>query len=92
MRELLEDSDLKYNVETQLRLGHAAAEILDATEELRCDLIVMGAHGRTGLGRLLRGSVAEAVLSGARCPVLTVKTSVPDPTAMVAAPDPAAVS
>ena len=41
---------------------------------LRCDLIVMGTHGRTGLGRLLTGSVAEEVLRKAVCPVLVVKT------------------
>jgi hypothetical protein len=34
---------------------------------------VMGTHGRTGLGRLLIGSVAEQVLRGAHCPVLTMK-------------------
>jgi len=34
----------------------------------------MGSHGRTGLGRLLMGSVAEQVLRKASCPVLTVKT------------------
>jgi len=39
-----------------------------------CDLIVMGTHGRTGLGRLLVGSVAEEVLRKAVCPVLVVKT------------------
>jgi hypothetical protein len=37
-------------------------------------LIVMGTHGRTGLGRLLMGSVAESVLRTAPCPVVTVKT------------------
>jgi hypothetical protein len=37
-------------------------------------VIVMGTHGRTGLGRLLMGSVAEQVVRKATCPVLTVKT------------------
>ena len=37
------------------------------------DLIVMGTHGRTGLSRLLMGSVAENVLPKANCPVLIVK-------------------
>ena len=36
-------------------------------------MIVMGTHGRTGLGRLLMGSVAEEVLRKATCPVMTVK-------------------
>ena len=38
-----------------------------------CDLVVMGTHGRTGLGRLLRGSVAEQIVRKAACPVRTVK-------------------
>ena len=53
--------------------GDAAAEILRATREVQGDLIVMGTHGRTGLGRLLMGSVAETILRGADCPVLTVR-------------------
>jgi nucleotide-binding universal stress UspA family protein len=47
---------------------------LQIAKESGCDLIVMGTHGRTGVGRLLMGSVAEKVLRGATCPVLTVKT------------------
>jgi nucleotide-binding universal stress UspA family protein len=41
--------------------------------ELNCDMIVIGSHGRTGLSRLLMGSVAERVVRRATCPVLTVK-------------------
>jgi nucleotide-binding universal stress UspA family protein len=40
---------------------------------VNADLIVMGTHGRTGLPRLLMGSVAEKVLRKALCPVLVVK-------------------
>jgi nucleotide-binding universal stress UspA family protein len=47
-------------------------------KETGCDLIVMGTHGRTGLGRLLMGSVAETVLRKAPCPVLTVKSQLLD--------------
>ncbi len=50
-----------------------AEEILRLTQTLSCDLVVMGTHGKTGLGRLLTGSVAEEVLRKARCPVLVVK-------------------
>jgi nucleotide-binding universal stress UspA family protein len=53
--------------------GLPAAEILGLAQKVRSDLIVMGTHGRTGLGRLLMGSVAEQVVRHARCPVLTVK-------------------
>jgi hypothetical protein len=47
--------------------------ILQMIEEVRCDLVVMGTHGRTGLSRALMGSVAEYVLPRASCPVLVVK-------------------
>jgi nucleotide-binding universal stress UspA family protein len=60
-----------------IREGSAPATILAAAREVRADLIVMGTHGRTGLGRLLLGSVAEEVVRKAPCPVLTVKTDAP---------------
>ena len=46
--------------------------ILQAAEESGADLIVMSTHGRTGLNRLLYGSVAEAVLRGTPLPVLLI--------------------
>ena len=60
-------------VTCHVREGNAAAEILALASECGCDLIVMGSHGRTGLGRLLMGSVAEHVVRKAPCAVLTVK-------------------
>ena len=57
----------------RLEEGDAAKEILRVADELQCDLIVVGTHGRTGLGRLLMGSVAEQVMRNAPCPVLAVK-------------------
>ena len=66
--------DPKVPVEHRLVEGDAVTEILRLAEETKCDLIVMGTHGRTGLGRLLMGSVAEQVVRKAPCPVLTVKT------------------
>jgi nucleotide-binding universal stress UspA family protein len=62
-------------VEHHLVEGDAAAEIIHLAGETKCDLIVMGTHGRTGLGRLLMGSVAEQVIRKAPCPVLTVKSA-----------------
>jgi len=73
IRGRLEGPDLKFPVETRAVQGDSAAEILRAAKEAECGLIVMGSHGRTGLGRLLMGSVAEAVLRKATCPVLIVK-------------------
>jgi nucleotide-binding universal stress UspA family protein len=61
-------------VETRLSQGDAPDQILRTAGEVGADLIVMGTHGRTGLGRLLMGNVAESVLPEANCPVLVVKT------------------
>jgi nucleotide-binding universal stress UspA family protein len=61
-------------VESRLRGGLPADSILDSAQTLPCDLIVMGTHGRRGISHTLSGSVAEAVLRKARCPVLTVRS------------------
>ena len=55
--------------------GGAAAHILDHAKRHHIDLIVMGTHGRSGLRRLVLGSVAEAVVRKAPCPVMTVRPS-----------------
>ena len=51
----------------------AAEGIIDAAKETKADLIIMGSHGRRGLGRLLLGSQAAEVLAHAEVPVLVVK-------------------
>lgn len=61
-------------VEHRLEYGDPASVILKTAHEIGTDLIVMGTHGRTGLRRLLMGSVAEQVVRKASCPVLTVRT------------------
>jgi len=53
--------------------GDPATEIVRHAREVNADLIVMGTHGRTGLDRLLMGSVAEKVMRDAQCSVLVVK-------------------
>lgn len=53
--------------------GEAASEIVRVAEERQVDLIVVSSHGRTGLGRILFGSTAEAIVRHAPCPVLVVK-------------------
>lgn len=54
--------------------GHPAAEgIVTTAKNLKADLIVMGSHGRRGLGRLLLGSQAAEVLAHSTTPVLIVK-------------------
>lgn len=59
-------------LETVLKSGHIADEIIGAAYELQADLLVMATHGRTGVPRLVLGSVAERVLREAPCLVLTV--------------------
>ena len=53
--------------------GSPVREILKFAEREHVDLIVMASHGRTGLARLLMGSIAEGVMRGAKCPVIVVK-------------------
>ena len=60
-------------VQHRVEQGFAADEILRLARELPADMIVLGTHGRSGLGRLLMGSVAEQVVRKAPCPVLVVK-------------------
>ena len=57
----------------ELLLGDAAQEITRFASEHDVDLIVIGSHGRTGLSRMLMGSVAEAVMRRAPVPVLSVR-------------------
>jgi nucleotide-binding universal stress UspA family protein len=59
--------------ETRLLQGITEAEIVRFARDSGYDLIVMGTHGRTGVGRFLLGSVAARVVQTAECPVLTVK-------------------
>jgi nucleotide-binding universal stress UspA family protein len=61
------------NVEEMVVHGEAASEIVRVAKERAVDLIVISSHGRTGLGRILFGSTAEAVVRHASCPVLVVK-------------------
>lgn len=61
------------DIEEIIAHGEAASEIVRVAEERQADLIVISSHGRTGLGRILFGSTAEAVVRHASCPVLVVK-------------------
>jgi universal stress protein A len=71
------DSTVGY--EHRLMIGSPAGAIVHLAEQEHVDMIVMPTHGRTGLGRLLMGSVAEEVVRKAKCPVLTVKAAAPVP-------------
>jgi len=63
------------HLEELIVYGEAASEIVRVAKERNVDLIVISSHGRTGLGRILFGSTAEAVVRHATCPVLVVKPS-----------------
>lgn len=60
-------------VTTDARHGDPVTELVAAARETGADLIAMTTHGRSGLGRLLFGSVAEAVLRQAEIPVLMMR-------------------
>lgn len=65
--------DRGVRVRTEVRRGDPVTEIASAARELEADLIAMTTHGRSGLGRLLFGSVAEAVLRTTELPVLMMR-------------------
>lgn len=56
-----------------LPIGNPTTEIVKAAKDWPADVIVIGSHGRGGVTRLLVGSVAEAVMRHAPCPVLVVR-------------------
>lgn len=66
-------TDTQVSYEHRLATGDPATEIVRRAKEEDVDLIVMGTHGRTGIRRMLMGSVAEAVVRRAECPVFSFK-------------------
>ena len=77
LRELRPESPTVV-VDYRLVEGDPVEEILHTARETNSDVIVLGTHGRKGLGRLLLGSVAEQTVRTAPCPVLTVKPTPPN--------------
>ena len=71
------------DVDTSVWYGPAAASIIEATRLKKADLIVMSTHGRSGLGRLILGSVTESVLRGTTAPICVVRA----PGAPIEAPE-----
>ena len=73
LQDRLTDADRRHGAVAIVEHGdEPASEILQYAKSANIDLIVMGTHGRTGLARVVLGSVAEAVVRAAPCPVLTV--------------------
>ncbi len=64
--------DAGVTTHTEVLSGTPAEMIVDVAQERAVDLIVMSTHGRSGVSRLLYGSVAEAVLRGAHLPILLI--------------------
>ncbi len=60
-------------VRGEILAGHAAKRLADLAERNGAALVVIGTHGRTGLKKLMVGSVASQVIATASCPVLTVR-------------------
>jgi len=72
MKRLLDEPELQgLHARTTIVAGIVEDEILKATKT--ADLIVMGSHGRTGLSRMMLGSVTQKIAASASCPVLVVK-------------------
>jgi nucleotide-binding universal stress UspA family protein len=60
-------------VDTSVWYGPAAEAIVEAAHFRKADLIVMSSHGRSGLGRLVLGSIAETVLRATHVPILLIR-------------------
>jgi nucleotide-binding universal stress UspA family protein len=76
--KMLQDSlkplrDAGIEVQSKVRFGNPATEILQESEEGAFDMIAMGSHGRGALGTFLMGSVSHKVAQHAKCPVLIVR-------------------
>ncbi|MEO6849473.1 MAG: universal stress protein [Mucilaginibacter sp.] len=73
---ILQKTEMKFGADLKVthftEYGSPATGIVDRSKEFKADLIVLGTHGRTGLDRLLMGSVAEHVVRHSEVPVLVV--------------------
>ena len=69
----IEPTDPAVPFEHRLVIGDPANAVVRLAEEEGVDMIVLGTHGRTGFTRLLMGSVAEAIVRRAKCPVLSYR-------------------
>jgi nucleotide-binding universal stress UspA family protein len=65
-------------MDTRVEKGDPAGVILRTAEEMKCDLIVMGTHGRTGPSGWLSRHVADEVVQRAACPVVTMRCPFPE--------------
>jgi universal stress protein A len=80
--ESIVPADRSVRCQHRIVQGMPGEGIVRVAQDERADLIVIGTHGRSGLSRVLMGSVAEAVMRRASCPVLTIKQAVQKPVAV----------
>ena len=73
VKSIIEQRFPNASVTTVIEMGRAAEVILDAADRVKADLVVVGSHGHGFWGRSLLGSVSNAVIHHARCPVLVVR-------------------
>jgi nucleotide-binding universal stress UspA family protein len=73
MLEDVQPSDASVEFTHKLTMGDPATEIVRIAEEEKAGMIVLGTHGRTGMSRLLMGSVAEGVVRRSPCPVIVYR-------------------
>lgn len=73
MQQLLQEHAAKFDVNAVMRDGPAAYALGEVARERNAGLVVVGTHGRTGLGRFALGSVAETVVEVCPCSVLVVR-------------------
>ena len=69
------DTEISWNLHLKTVPGDVGDAIVDLTNQLRPDLLVLGARRRSPVGKALLGSVAQTIILEANVPVLVVKTS-----------------
>lgn len=72
LKKLADDIDVNED-QRFLRIGQPKYQILEVADEIKADLIIVGSHARHGLGLLLLGSTANAIIHHAKCDVLAVR-------------------
>lgn len=75
----LQEARPHWQVTSDVRAGSPASAILEKAEDWKADLIVVGSHGRSGVGRLFFGSVSQKVLHTATCSVRIARGQVDEP-------------
>jgi nucleotide-binding universal stress UspA family protein len=73
--ERLSADEHGFQTESEVLVGIPASELIEYVDEHDIDLVVIGTHGRSGLDRLLLGSVAERVIRSSSAPVLVVRSA-----------------